>query len=198
MPEEGIAMLRRALEREPYAAVGEIGLDRWVEGHCMELQIALFVEQWRLGCAYGRPITVHCLRAWGMLLDILQAEQRAPHGFLLHAYGGPVEMVPAFVALGASFSFSTAFIGPERAAKQAPFRAVPLERLLIETDAPDMAPPQSGLGPGAAGILGRDWPAEVNHPRTLVYSFRGIAALRELEEEPCAEQLARNYQALFG
>jgi Tat protein secretion system quality control protein TatD with DNase activity len=62
-------------------------------------------------------------------------------GFLLHSYGSPLELVDSFVELGAYFSFSGYFLNENKKAKLAPFHEIPMDRLLVETDAPAMPLP---------------------------------------------------------
>lgn len=116
--------LQRTLDAHPQAAVGEIGLDRWIldrarpdDPRLAGLRRAPLGEQipafrWQLALAAERnlPVTVHCLDAWGPLLETLERSPLPPRGFLLHAYGGPAELVPRFAALGACFSFNGSFL----------------------------------------------------------------------------------------
>jgi TatD DNase family protein len=101
-----LATLRGRLEQDPLAGIGEVGLDRWIDGHDPSEQGRVLAAQLDLAVALDRPVTIHCLRAWGALWDLLVARPPLPRGFLLHAYGGPKEMVPGFIRLGAYFSFS--------------------------------------------------------------------------------------------
>ena len=52
-----------------------------------------------------RTLSIHCLKAWGMLLEILQNEPRPHCGFMLHSFGGPGELIPRLAELGGYFSF---------------------------------------------------------------------------------------------
>ena len=62
------------------AAVGEIGLDRWIKDYDMEQQEEVFIWQLRLAAERNLPVSIHCLQAWGRLLEILRAEPRPrPH-----------------------------------------------------------------------------------------------------------------------
>ena len=141
------------------------------------------------------PVTVHCLRAWGRLLELVTAEARPECGFLLHSYGGPPEMIPAFTKLGAYFSISGYFAQPRKAKQAQAFRAVPMERLLIETDAPDMLPPASlirlPLSDPATGTL-------INHPGNLGAIYEFAAELRGMTVAELASQVEGNFGRLFG
>ena len=88
-------------------------------------------DQLALATSDNRPATVHCLRAWGLMEETLRATPRPERGFLLHSYGGPAEMVPSFVRLGAYFSVSPYFLHARKARQWAPFAQVPPDRLLL-------------------------------------------------------------------
>jgi TatD DNase family protein len=93
--------LRRQLAAHPEAGIGEIGLDRWVKDHDLELQKEVFLAQMTIAAEENRPATIHCLKAWGALWDLIEHHPTPARGFLLHAYGGPMEMVmPIFSASG--------------------------------------------------------------------------------------------------
>ncbi|MDD5351193.1 MAG: TatD family hydrolase [Chthoniobacteraceae bacterium] len=177
------------------AGVGEIGLDRWIAGFDLADQTAVFAWQLDLAAQRGLPVSIHCLQAWGALEDVLR-ERRVPEcGFLLHAYGGPAEMVDGFLRRGAYFSFSGHFLEERKAGRREIFRTLPAERLLVETDAPDMTPPP-GFRPFA--LPDRPDGRPVNHPANLLAVYEGLAALRGCPVETLAARVAENFARLFG
>ena len=183
--------LTAMLAEFPDASLGEIGLDRWKEGYDMAAQTEVFRVQWALAVEHGRAATVHCLKAWGHLWDFVREAPAAPRGFLLHSYGGAAEMVAGFVKHGAYFSFSGYFVQERKAAQRAVFRELPLDRLLVETDAPDMLPPATrGVRLLAGGTL--------NSPANLEFCYRGLAELRGMPVDELAAQMAENFARLFG
>ena len=208
-PGNWIAQLTNRLDADPRASVGEIGLDRWmlesaraddprlagVRRAPMAEQVAAFLAQLELAATRDLPVTLHCLQAFGELLPLLRSHARPPRGFLLHAYSGPAELVPELFALGAWFSFNPAFLDPRKIRQQEVFRAIPLERLLCETDAPAMIPPHTWrthkLPPAADGT-------PVNHPGNIEAAYAGLAALRGVEMVSLADQLADNFIRFFG
>lgn len=129
------------LDQAP-AGVGEIGLDRWVKGHDVARQQAVFRWQLRVAAERNRPVSIHCLQAWGDLLEILREGPLPSCGFLLHSYGGSVEMLKPLADLGAYFSFPGYFAHERKTRQRETFRHVPPDRLLVETDAPDQLPPE--------------------------------------------------------
>ncbi|TVR49098.1 MAG: TatD family deoxyribonuclease [Puniceicoccaceae bacterium] len=187
--------LRALLERHPGVGVGEIGLDRWIEGHDLEEQAAVFRSQLELASELERPATLHCLRAWGRMREEVDKGPRPRPGLLLHAYGGPAEMVESFVAAGAYFSFNAAFLEPRKERTREAFTAVPLDRLLIETDAPAMPPPEAldrwGWRDPASG-------RRVNHPASLGLALESLARIRKMDTKELARVLRDNFSSLFG
>ncbi len=161
-PGDWLAELRDYLTATP-SAVGEIGLDRAARGLDAEQQEAAFVAQLRLARELERPAMIHCVRAWGRLVELLEAH--GPPRFLLHAYAGAPDLVPRLARLGAWFSFAGSILNPWREKAWAACRAVPAERLLVETDAPALPSPGHDesrpehlpeVVAGIAGLLGED------------------------------------------
>ncbi len=143
---EMLAGLEAALARGGAVGVGECGLDAKSAGPGagpwpapMDRQAGIRRAQLALARRHRLPVMLHCLRAHDALLALLR-EEPLPAGGVLHSYSGPAEQVKAYAALGLWFSFA----GPvtyERARKPAAAaRAVPRDRLLLETDAPDQTP----------------------------------------------------------
>ena len=183
------ALLDTCLQQEAIG-VGEIGLDKWIRDHDIALQKACFKTQLQLALAHQLPVTIHCLQAWGHLLECLQTEPLPEQGFLLHSYGGPAEMVEAFVDLGAYFSLSGYFFHERKSTALATFvEKVPRDRLLLETDAPDMALPE----PDRRFPMG-----EANHPGNLAVIYEKVADLLGESLQSLAEQTRHNARRLFG
>ena len=189
-----LAHLRAQLDAHPGAAIGEIGLDRWIAGHDPEAQREVFTAQLTLAAGRNLPVTIHCLRAWGPLWDILRTHPLPARGFLLHAYGGPEELVRGFVKRGAYFSFNAYFLHDRKAAQRAVFQHLPADRLLVETDAPDLRPPDAqNLHP----LLAPDG-TPINHPANLALAYSALAKLRDSRAAELTGQIALNFARLFG
>jgi TatD DNase family protein len=139
--EEWKSKFLKTLER-CRCGVGEIGLDRWMKDYDWETQQEAFRFQLEAAAERNLPVSIHCLEAWGKLLEILKLGPLPERGFLLHSYAGPVEMIPDFIRLGGYFSLSGYFAHPRKKKQLEVFGKIPMERILLETDAPDMLPPQ--------------------------------------------------------
>lgn len=181
------------LRADPRAAVGEIGLDRWIKDFDFERQREAFAAQLALAGSLGRPVTIHCLNAWGTLAEMLETVPRPRH-FLLHSFGGPVGMIDRFVSLGAFFSISGYFFRSGKESKLAAFDRIPRDRILVETDAPDMAPPPELVRfvPGGGGS------PEANHPGNLVAIHEAFALRLGLTTNDLAALVEENFSAWFG
>lgn len=179
------------LEKFPTAGVGECGLDRWIAGHDLEEQRRVLLPQIELATTLNRPLTIHCLRAWGPLLEILQKTDLPERGFLLHAYSGSLELVSAFAKLGAYFSFSGYFLNERKKKQLEIFKHIPKKRLLIETDAPAMSLPKD--------LQSHDFPSNPtkNHPANLRVTFENFCCLLEFSEKTARELLDKNETSFF-
>jgi len=184
--------LNRMLDAHP-AAVGEIGLDRWKEGLDYEGQEEVFVTQLRIASERNLPASIHCLKAWGRILELLQEGPVPERGFLLHSYGGPMEMVPAFARLGAYFSFPGYFLRAAKGRHREAFKTVPSDRLLIETDAPDQLLPDS-LNAHSFKDSGGEL---LNHPANIRVIYSEVAKFLDEPEDHLEKRVEENFLRLF-
>ena len=186
--------LARFLDRIP-SAIGEIGLDRWIKDYDLEEQEAVFKWQLNLAAERELPVSIHCLQAWGKLLELLESGPRPMCGFVLHSYGGPQEMIAPLADLGAYFSLPGYFAHARKAKHRETFKHVPSDRLLIETDAPDQLLPQERI---RHPLLDRESGKQLNHPANLraVYEFASELLAESIES--LAERVERNFLRIFG
>ena len=189
--------LRRFLHRYPRAGVGEIGLDKWIRNADLAQQKDVFSRQWRVALEEGRFLSLHCLQAFGHLAELLEELPRSPRGFLLHAYGGPWEMVPRFVELGAYFSFSGWFLWERKEKAREVFRQLPPDRLLVETDAPEMLPPAQ-YRKKELSLRGPDKERSLNHPLSIQSVLQGLAEVRGWSLEETVQRTWENARCFLG
>ncbi|KAF4690441.1 hypothetical protein FOZ60_017432 [Perkinsus olseni] len=133
-----VQKMRQLLEANPSFGVGEIGIDKIRAKEVpMEIQMKVFKRQLELAAEFGRPVSLHCVRAYGQLLDSLkEVDERIP-AIVLHAYGGSAELVKDFLRCTQEPSRRGALVRKHLAGV---LKAVPRDRLLIETDSPDQMP----------------------------------------------------------
>ena len=152
-------------------AIGEIGLDAAYPVP-LEIQEAAFREQLRLAVSHGLPVLVHCRRTFQRTLQIMREERADRTGGIMHAFSGSLEMAREFIRLGFAISLSGALTwdGAVRPLRLA--REIPLEHLVLETDAPDMSP-QGHRG-------------NANQPAWLVETLHALAAAKGSTPEAVA------------
>lgn len=177
------------------SAIGEIGLDRWMNDPEIGLQEEMFRWQLRIAAERNIPATIHCLKDWGRLDRILREETRPEKGFLLHSYGGPSEMVDGFVKLGGYFGISGYFAHERKTKQRETFGNIPLNRLLIETDAPDMSPPDTLI---RHPLIDRVSKTFINHPANLKSVYDFTATLLNIPVDHLTSQVDTNFNRLFS
>lgn len=186
-------VLVRYLDETPGAVIGEIGLDRWKPDLPYAGQEEAFVWQLRLAAERNLATSIHCLQAWGRIHDLLRAEPRPARGFLLHSYGGPVEMVAPLAKLGAYFSFPGYYLHERKARQRETFKHIPHDRLLIETDAPDQPLPDTLIAHPLTNAEGKP----INHPANLGAVYEGLAKFLDEPAAQLAQRVEANFQRLF-
>ena len=181
--------LETHLDRFPTASVGECGLDGWVAEPSLDVQREVFLPQLALARERRLPLTIHALKAWEPLFDAFATEP-PPENFLLHSFGGSPELVKRLSAIGAYFSFSGHFLHPRKSKVLEAFKSVPPDRLLLETDAPDMLPPPE--------FIVHPLPDGQNHPSNLTRIAAGLAAALGIGTGELAAITSANHARFFG
>lgn len=172
-------------------AVGEIGLDFWVPQLCepemRERQLAFFRAQLRLARAFELPVIVHSRRSVDIVLQ--QLRQRPVPGGIAHAFSGSEAQAQAFGRAGLRLGFggATTFDTARRLRRLA--AELPLEALVLETDAPDIVPSWCYV-PAAERAAGR--PQALNSPAELPAIGSVIAGLRGMTPQALAEATCVN------
>jgi TatD DNase family protein len=172
--------LRDLLSHPKVLALGEIGLDYHYDFSPRETQCAVFIRQLELARDAARPIVIHTREAWADTMLILREHYAG--GGIFHCFtGGPAEAREA-LDFGFHLSFGGVLTFPKAEAVREAARLAPLDRLLIETDAPYLAPvPHRG---------------KRNEPAFVVETARKLAALRAIPLEELAEETTRNFERL--
>lgn len=175
----------RALAADPkMLAIGEIGLDYHYDRPPREAQKGVFIQQLELARELRLPIIIHCRDAWADLRAIAHDHWRsAGLGGILHCFTG--EREDAFDLMDAGFfvSFAGNLTFPKAAALREVARAIPLDRLLTETDCPYLAPiPYRG---------------KRNEPAYVRELTRALAGLHNLHEDDMGTRAVGNFERLF-
>lgn len=172
-----IEALRRALEAwggDPrLVAVGEIGLDLFVEGLDADKQAHFYVEQLKLAHEFELPVILHVRRSADQLLKHLR---RIPVRGIAHAFNGSDQQARAFVDLGFKLGFGGAMTFDRALQLRRLAAELPLEAIVLETDAPDIPPHwlYRTAAERAAGARSRNEPAELPRIAQELAALRGI------------------------
>lgn len=181
--DQWLQTLEALLVQYPQASVGEIGIDHAIEERDDADQEAVFLAQLELAKRLNRPVSIHCRQAWGRLIELLDQFGELPRGMLIHCFGGSAEVATELVKRGGYISFSGSITRLNNKKAGPAIRAVPDDRILIETDAPDILPAT------AKGNL--------NEPANLHLVLSKAAELRGIPEAELAALTFRNAERLL-
>jgi TatD DNase family protein len=172
------------LARHPKVlAIGEIGLDFHYDFSPRDVQLEVFSAQLDIARRVNKPIIIHTREAWPETYAAFETHWDVNRGGIIHCFtGGPAE-AERCVALGFHISFSGIVTYPKAVEIQQAARITPANRLLVETDAPYLAPiPHRG---------------QRNEPAFVVETARKVAELRGEEFDIVAQTTSRNWRKLF-
>jgi TatD DNase family protein len=198
---ENLAKLETLVADPRCVAIGEIGLDYYhLDNPDIPTQQAAFVAQMKIAVAAGKPITIHCRTselaipaakakyepadAWEDLLSLI-AEHWTPTGMpgIMHCFSGNPDQAARSLAAGFYLSFAGNVTYPKSTTIQAVAATAPADRILVETDAPFLAPvPLRG---------------KTNEPANVAHTARFVAELRGISAETLAELTTSNFNTLF-
>ena len=175
--ESDILDLEKFINDNKVYAIGECGLDYYWVNDNKEKQKWLFTEQIKLAIKYDLPLIIHCRDAVADVYEILK-EYKGKLRFVMHCYSGSSEMAVEFVKLGGMISLGGPVTFKNAKAPKEVAKIVPLDRLLIETDCPYLAPhPNRG---------------KRNEPSYVCLVLNEIATLREIDSDELEEVLDQN------
>ncbi len=172
-----------ACRSEKIVAIGEIGLDYHYDFSPRDIQRDWFIEQIELAKEVELPIIVHSREAAKETFDIIEGCDASEVGGVIHSYTGNLEMAKAYVDMGFYLGIGGMVTFPDVKKILRVVEGIPLERLLLETDAPYLAPvPKRG---------------ERNDSRNLQYVAEKIAQLKGITAEEVARVTTENACRLF-
>lgn len=183
MTEEDLKWLEELTEHPKVVALGEMGLDYHWDKSPADVQKDVFRKQIRLARKVGLPIIIHNREATQDIVDILKEEHAEEVGGIMHCFSGSPEIAREcvhmnfYISLGGPVTFKNAR-RPKEVAKE-----IPLDRLLIETDCPFLAP--------------HPYRGKRNEPAYVKLVAEKIAELKGISLEEVAEKTTRNAKKLF-
>jgi TatD DNase family protein len=186
-----LAKLDGLLAEPEVIACGEIGLDSYHEGASHPVQREGLIRQLEIAAARKRPIVIHCrpkdgaTDAWDHLFEILEDHWRPTGlGGIMHCFGGGWEEARRSLDLGFLLSFAGNLTYPKAQALRDVAARAPLDRILVETDAPWLAPaPHRG---------------KRNEPALVAETARVLAGLRDVHEDEIGSVTTKNFSRLLN
>jgi len=163
-------------------AVGEIGLDYYLPGHDKQAQMVLFEGQIQLAEKFELPVILHVRKAHDEVLKVLR--EHSLKGGIVHAFNGSLQQAEHYQKLGFLFGVGGALTYPRAQKLQGLFKALPLDAIVLETDAPDMP------------LVGHQ--GERNTPEMIPTILDKLAELRAETTSQIAAATTHNCKQLFG
>ncbi|HOD93119.1 MAG TPA: TatD family hydrolase [Clostridia bacterium] len=180
--EEDLDLLETLALDSKTLAIGEIGLDYYYDFCEKEVQKEIFAKQLELAKNMGLPVIIHDREAHKDTIDILSSFNKEIKG-VMHCYSGSAESAKILLNLGLYISFTGVITFKNANKTIEALKAIPLDRLLLETDCPYMSPePLRGTR---------------NEPKNLIYTARKIAEVKQVQYDILLEQLWENSFNLF-
>ena len=178
-----MAIVETALAAHRAVALGEIGLDYHYDFAPRDVQQEVFRRQLALARRRDRPVVIHTREATDDTFRIL-SEDGVGLRVVFHCFTGSAAMAEQALAAGAWLSFAGIVTFPKAGELREVARAVPIDRLLVETDSPYLAPvPHRG---------------KRNEPALVAKVVEAVAAIRAVHPAAIAEQTSRNFARVFG
>ncbi len=179
---DGIEGLAELLDEPEVVAVGECGLDYHYDHSPRDVQRDVFAAQIRLSHAHELPLVIHTREAWDDTFAILEAE-RVPARTVFHCFSGGIPEAERALDTGAWLSFAGVITFPSAADIREAVRRCPLDRILVETDSPYLAPvPHRG---------------KPNRPALVTVVGAAVAEIKGVSAQIVAEATWANANSVF-
>ena len=177
-----LALLEKQIKASQPVAVGEIGLDFYLKDLDKARQLSFFESQLQIAKASDLPVLLHVRKAHDQTITLLK--KVCVKGGIAHAFNGSAQQAQQYIELGFKLGFggTMTYAGSKKIHELA--TTLPLESIVLETDAPDMVVEQHR--------------GERNSPEYLLHSLKALANLRHMSEADVALQTSSNAQAVLG
>lgn len=177
-----LPIVKQAVEQNQLIAIGETGLDYYYEHSPREIQKKCLIDYCKTALHYDLPLIIHCREAFTDLFELCQEFYNSEKA-VLHCFTGVLQEAKEVLERGWLISFSGIITFPKSNALREVVKYVPLDRILIETDSPYLAP-NSKRG-------------KLNEPAFLPETAEKIAELKNISIEKVAETTSLNAKNLF-
>lgn len=182
--EEQVRTLESLAGEERVVAIGEIGLDFYRDRQPRPVQRRCLRQQLEVACKTRLPVVFHIREAHADFLAIIKDYAASLNGAVLHCFSGDWGVAKRCLDMGFYLSIPGTVTFPKAEVQQEVVRQAPLDRLLLETDAPYLAPvPYRG---------------KVNEPAWVLHTARKVAELRGCSLEEIARRTTSNAHTVFG
>src|SRR3990167_2568576 len=176
--------IAKLAQHDKVVAIGEVGLDFYRNLSPKEVQRKVFIRFMELATRTDLPLVLHLRDSYEEAVELLEAHMKPPIRAVSHCFSATMEIMQKLVRLGLYISFAGPVSYPRNEELREALAACPEDRLLLETDAPYLAP-QAFRG-------------KRNEPAYLVETARRIADVRGISLDELAERTSQNAGALFG
>ena len=184
MDEDTLEKFRELAADPKVKAIGEIGLDFYYDNSPRDVQREWFRRQIQLAKEVGLPIIIHDRDAHEECMQIMKEEDAFPNGVLMHCYSGSAEMAKEYVKLGAMLSIPGTITFKNNKKQKEVVKTVPLECLMVETDAPYLTP---------VPFRGRR-----NEPAYVKYTAQMVAEVLQMDRQAVIDATNENARRYFG
>lgn len=165
-------------------AIGEIGLDYYRDHSPRDKQRQVFRAQIRIAREMNKPVVIHCRDAYEDLMKIMVEEKIEQVGGVLHCFSGDESFARRSLDLGLYISVAGPVTYPRADRLRDTIRIIPPDRLLVETDAPFLAP--------------QPFRGKRNEPSFICATYDQVAAIKKISFEELRKQCRCNFQRLLG
>jgi TatD DNase family protein len=177
-------IVKEVTENNRIIGIGETGLDFYYNHANKSRQLDSFKSHIEASITLNKPLIIHSREAEKETFDILNFYKGSDLKILMHCFTGSLEFSKKLLTLGAFFSASGIITFKNSTELQDTFRSIPLEKLLIETDSPFLAPiPMRG---------------KKNEPSFIKYTLEKLSSLKETTEEELSNITTNNFNRLFN
>ena len=177
-------IIQEVKENNKIIGIGETGLDFYYNYANKTRQIDSFKAHIEASITLNKPIIIHSREAEKETFDILNSYKNSNIKILMHCFTGSIEFSKKLLTLGAFFSASGIITFKNSADLQKTFKSIPLDKLLIETDSPFLAPiPMRG---------------KKNEPSYIKYTLEKLSDLKEITVEHMSDITTNNFNKLFN
>ena len=181
--EKAVKEMEELFKNPKMAAIGEVGLDFFRDHSPRQKQEEIFRSFLDLHRILSKPLVIHCRDAYERMLEMLREELKPPVLGVMHCFSSDKITMKRFLDLGLFISFAGPLTYKKNDALREACKACPLDRLLLETDAPFL-PPQTRRG-------------QRNEPAWLLETAQTAAGLHGIPVEELGEKTSANAKAVF-